>query len=103
MGFNFRGFLHRAGTAIKRVGHKVNHSFNAIKHHSKTVLPVIKRAAHNIRLAAENWSSLPVVGAVASQVGAGMRGIHAGAEAAERVIHAGDKFQESLGLRRSVW
>ena len=102
MGFKFGNFVRTIRQSAKRFGGHVNRSFNVVKHHARRVLPWVKNTAGLIRDAAQEWSSLPAVGAVASQIGAISRSVYNAADIAEKVINATDRWQGSLGIDRSA-
>jgi hypothetical protein len=102
MVFNFRNFTRSVTHSLKQFGSRVNRGFNVIKHHSKRAIPYIKSVSGLIKDAAAEWSSLPVVGAAASQIGAFARGVHKAAGVAERVFDASDRWQGAVGIDRGL-
>lgn len=93
-----RAFLNRVFNTARTVGHRVNRTFNAIKTHTRAAIPFVKRVAHSVRDAARNYSSLPGVGVVASQVGAVADAVHRGTSVVEHGLNAAEQFQRSVGL-----
>ena len=102
MVFNFKNFARSVGHSMKQFGSRVNRGFNVLKHHARRAIPYIKSVSGLIRDAAAEWSSLPAVGAVASQIGAVARGVHTAAGVAERVFDASDRWQGAVGIDRSL-
>ena len=90
-------FLNRVRNTATNIGHRVNRAFNKIKGHSRMALPWIKQISSAIHDGAKNYSTLPVVGTVASQIGAVAGAVNAGAHVVEKGLNAAEQFQQSMG------
>lgn len=92
-----RSFLNKVYNTARNFGHRVNRTFNTVKHHARAAIPHIRRVASAIHEGAKNFSTLPVVGTVASQIGAVAGAVHRGTHIAERGLNAAENFQRNVG------
>lgn len=89
-------FVQRVGHGLNRFAHHVHKTYHSVKSHARRALPVVKEIARRVRDAAQNYSTLPVVGTVASQIGQVAGAVHTGADWGQRILHASDRFDSAL-------
>jgi hypothetical protein len=96
MGFNFRHFISQTGHNLNRFRNAIRSTYHTIKSHARKYIPIVKDIARRVKEGAQQYSSLPVVGNVASQIGQGASLIEQGANWGQRILDASDTFDRSL-------